>query len=349
MKTVATSMTVVEYCNSMERKEIVVNRDYQRSSTVWPPVARSFLIETILLDFPMPKLSLYQITDLRSRQTYKEIVDGQQRSGTIRDFFNDKLRLSGSLETEDVRGKTYSELSDEYKQRFIDYQISIDLFVATTPDEVREVFRRINSYTVPLNPEEQRHAVYQGAFKWFVHRLSKLFDESFLRIGLFNQRRLVRMADAKLLTEIAHAFLNGIKTTNKGMLNAFYRVKDKEFPEEAALEQRITFAFDQILDWTEIHNGPIMKHYQVYSLVLAITHLVSPIEHLNGIYESPGLKMLDRDVAVMNLTALADAVESPEQSIGFDDFINASSSRTNVGEQRAKRFVTFCRALLGEI
>ena len=63
MKITSSAFTVSDYCEAMKRKEIIVNRDYQRSSKVWPPQARSFLIETILLDCPIPKLSLYQITD----------------------------------------------------------------------------------------------------------------------------------------------------------------------------------------------------------------------------------------------------------------------------------------------
>jgi hypothetical protein len=78
-----TNYTIADYCAAMQRKEIVVNSDYQRSDKVWPPAARSFLIETILLNYSMPKLSLYQVTDVKSRKTYKEIVDGQQRSKIV--------------------------------------------------------------------------------------------------------------------------------------------------------------------------------------------------------------------------------------------------------------------------
>jgi hypothetical protein len=71
---VHTSYSVADYCQGMRRKEIIVNREYQRSDEVWPPAARSFLIETILLGYPIPKLSLYQIVDLRSRTSRREWV-----------------------------------------------------------------------------------------------------------------------------------------------------------------------------------------------------------------------------------------------------------------------------------
>jgi hypothetical protein len=78
-----TNMTIAEYCASMDRKEVIVNKNYQRSDQVWPHAARSFLIESILLGFPIPKIYLHSKTDLKTRKTIKEIVDGQQRSRAI--------------------------------------------------------------------------------------------------------------------------------------------------------------------------------------------------------------------------------------------------------------------------
>ena len=180
MKIVSTNFTIADYCEQLQRREITVNRDYQRSDKVWPPIARSYLIETILLGFPLPKLSLHQVTDVKSRKTSKEIVDGQQRSAAINAFFKDKLRLSRSLDTETIASRTYSELDEQDQQRFLDYSLSMDLFVGTTREEVREVFRRMNSYTIPLNAEERRHATYQGPFKWFINRITKRFDEGLI-------------------------------------------------------------------------------------------------------------------------------------------------------------------------
>ena len=79
MKLTTTTFTVAEYCDQMIAGSIIINSDYQRSPKVWPPAAKSYLIDSVLLGYPIPKLSLYQKTDLRSRKTIKEIVDGQQR------------------------------------------------------------------------------------------------------------------------------------------------------------------------------------------------------------------------------------------------------------------------------
>jgi hypothetical protein len=121
MEVIPAAYSVAEYCQQMARREIRVNQEYQRSDKVWPPPARSFLIETMLLGYPMPKLSLHQVTDVRSRTSTKEVVDGQQRSKAIFGYFNDEFRLSRSLELEDIRGKRFSDLDEEYQHKFLDY------------------------------------------------------------------------------------------------------------------------------------------------------------------------------------------------------------------------------------
>ena len=84
----------------------------------------------------------------------------------------------------------------------LNYHLGIDTFVGATPDEIRQTFKRMNSYTVPLNPQEKRHAEYQGAFKWFITDLSDKYAETFKKIGVFTEKQLTRMDDSELLFDI---------------------------------------------------------------------------------------------------------------------------------------------------
>ncbi len=339
--------TITEYCEMYGRKDVRVNKDYQRSDEVWPRTAQSFLIETILLNFPIPKLFLYQRTDLRTGRTIREIVDGQQRTKAIVDFLNNEYRLTNNVTLEEATGKSLAELPDELQHQFLNYGLNFDVFVGATEEEVREVFRRMNSFTVPLNAEEQRHAIYQGEFKWFMNRLAQEYSEAFRNAGVFNQKSLVRMQDQKLLTEVSCAYFSGIATTNKRSLDKVYRDHDKpkSFPEKADLGSRLHSALNRLFKWSDLYETPLMRPHQVYSLVLAVMHLQKPLDTLTRWYDGPR-RFADQETIIVNLSRLAEAIERGEEAAqDLLPFVNASSERTNVASQRGSRFEWFCRAL----
>lgn len=348
MKSVPTMFTIADYCAAMKRGEITVNKDYQRSDQVWPVTARSYLIETILKGFPIPKLYLYQVTDVKSRTTYKEIVDGQQRSVAILDFHDDKLRLAKSAENTSIRNKSYSELEDDDQHAFLDYPVNVDLFVSATPAEVVEVFRRMNSYTVPLNAEEQRHATYQGKFKWFINELADKLEPIFLTIGVFKEKQLVRMLDNKLLTELCDSFAHGIRTTDKKKLDAMYKDHDLEFPKGNEYRDRILDTFKAIRSVEAIHATALMKPHMVYSLAQASTHVTRPVRKFERIFRSPRLRAVNWATALPNLTRLAEAADADEPDGRFAEFTEASQQKTNVAETRKTRFKWFCAAVTRE-
>ena len=321
----------------MDRREVVVNRQYQRSDRVWPSAARSFLIESLLLGFPMPKVYLHAKTDLKTRQTVKEIIDGQQRSRAIHDYFHDRFPLSQRLETEEVRGRRYSELEPEWQSRFLTYPISLDLFVSATAQEVQEIFRRLNSYTIPLNPEELRHARFQGEFKWAIYGLSRRYWTVFLNNAIFTEKGLVRMQDTKLLTEVSHAVQNGIATTNKTTLDAMYRKYDDDVEGTKRIYDRLSRTLDQLASFDFLKELDLARPHIVYSLMVTLANNHEPIPGL----ERPALVDLSDVVEVeRRLAELGEAMVLDEEGLKespWRRFVVSSSSRTNVREQREAR------------
>ena len=344
MQVTSSSFTVAEYCNQMEDNKIVVNRDYQRSAKVWPPAARSYLIDTILLGFPIPKLSLYQRTDLKSRQTIKEIVDGQQRSEAILGFYNDEFRISGKSQ---FSGKRFSQLDEETQVRFLDYQLSVDVFVSATERDIRQMFRRINSYTVPLNRQEYRHATYQGEFKWFIVDLTEQYAQLLKDIGVFNENQLSRMRDAELISEIIMATSDGIASASQNKLDAFYEEHDANFEESEAVSRQLNDALTYIANWKQLHNSPLMKPYNFYSLILAVLHTLRPTERLADLEPNIALSIsaLGDDQVITNLSLLAASLEDPENYKNLSDFVEAGSSATTTLKNRTIRFRYFLKAL----
>jgi hypothetical protein len=348
LQVMASSYAVVDFCAAIARGEIQVNRDYQRSPEVWPQAARSFLVETILLGYPMPKLSLYQLTDVKSRKVTKEIVDGQQRSMAICDYFNDAFPIAQNSGLVRARGRRYSELDDDLKDAFLDYPVQVDLFLSATRDEIIDVFRRINSYTVPLNPEEQRHAVFQGKFKWFIYRLSAEYGSSLVTIGAFSESQLVRMADTKLYSEICHALEFGITTTNRRRLDALYKSKDECFPEEEAWEDALSGGLDWLIGTPDLYRSGLLRPYHLYSLLLAWMACSGKARGTQIPCETAS-RVADREDVARGLTRLAAALASETPDKRFDGFLKASESKTNVAAQRKERFRWYCLALGGEL
>jgi uncharacterized protein with ParB-like and HNH nuclease domain len=62
---------------------------YQRRPR-WSPAKQSKLIESLLMNIPIPPIFLYE----RDLAKY-EVMDGQQRLSTIRAFFEDQFKLQG--------------------------------------------------------------------------------------------------------------------------------------------------------------------------------------------------------------------------------------------------------------
>jgi len=185
IRTTANNMTIADYSEQLRNRQITINHDYQRSDTVWPISAKSNLIDTILSGYPIPKLILSQTTDLDTRKTRKEVVDGQQRTAAITEFLENKYSLSRG----DFAGNRFNDLDDTTKREFLEYSLSADIFTSATDEEIREVFRRINSYQVPLNRQETRHATHQGEFKWFIRDLGKYTRPALERLELWRRNR----------------------------------------------------------------------------------------------------------------------------------------------------------------
>ena len=153
----------------LERRELVVNRDYQRGSGIWPNGPSSYFIDTIIENFPFPKIYMYEFVNREERNIRKEIVDGQQRISAITRFYNNEFALGSDSEHSGMR---FRDLDEETQEKFLSYVVSVDVIRSAQRGEILQMFRRMNAYTLPLNEAEKRHSSFQGDFKWFVNEIS---------------------------------------------------------------------------------------------------------------------------------------------------------------------------------
>lgn len=331
-------MSVADYCHEYNNGKIVVNEQYQRNVGLWTSQAKSFFIESILLEFPIPKLYLHVRIDLKSRNQTKEVVDGQQRTQALVSFFNNKQRLTSNIDTEELRGLKYSQLDENWQSRFLSYSLPIDQFPVADDEEVQEAFRRMNANNVPLNDEEQRNARFQGPFKWFVIQVADEYKSPLRLIGLFSRRDLIRMADLKLYAEILLGIDVGFVTVKGKQLDDLYKRYNSTFPHEEEYGGLLRVGLDAFLGRPDLHHPSLMRAHMFQSVILALIGLREP-GRFAGLAEGSHAQMIAQITAKdVPLQALLGALQDPDAYPDLQDFTDASSRKTNVEISKIVRF-----------
>jgi hypothetical protein len=141
--------------------------DFQRLQ-VWKPRQKALLIESILLQIPLPAFYFAEDTDGRMR-----VVDGLQRLSTVRDFVRSGeepgFRLRQLEYLSDVDGLRFDDLPAPWKRRIHNTQIVVHVIDPTTPAPVKfDIFRRINTGGTPLNAQEIRHCMSKTRSREFL-------------------------------------------------------------------------------------------------------------------------------------------------------------------------------------
>ncbi|NOU30780.1 MAG: DUF262 domain-containing protein [Polyangiaceae bacterium] len=155
--------------------------EYQRRHR-WSPERKSRLIESFLMNVPVPPVFLFERELARF-----EVMDGRQRLTSLGDFYANKFALIGLEQWADLNGRTYSELpskiQDGINRRYIS---SIILLKETGGDDAKAaelkkmIFERLNSGGVKLASQETRNAVHGGPLNSLCISLSE--NESFRRM-----------------------------------------------------------------------------------------------------------------------------------------------------------------------
>lgn len=344
MLAVYSPMSVEDYCKALNDGLIKVNDEYQRNAGIWASYARSFFIESILLEYPIPKIFLYSKVDLRSRSTVKEIVDGQQRSHTLQSFYNRKFRLSSKIETEELRGKNYYQLSEQFKSIFISYSLPIDEFRGFQPSDIQDSFRRMNSSNVPLNDEEQRNAKFQGPFKWFIQRVANRFSEILRVASVLSRRDIVRMGDNRLYSEIIHTALNGFVTTKSSQIDVLYKRFNSNFDIEDLCFSYLELGLKHALDVVRNNEKEIQRAYMFQSIALIFIDRHFEIGLREKVIETAPDVAANIGDRKIDLAILIDSLRDPDNHTSLSEFVE-SSKGTNVGRAKAVRFLYLSAAL----
>ncbi len=232
---------VLDFFEWHQRGELFLQPRFQRRPS-WSEKARSYLIDTILRELPVPKLFIREATDLKKRATIREVVDGQQRLRAVLDFIEGKLVVS-KIHNEEYANIEFSELPADIQKKFLSYRFSVDLLEGATDADVLSVFSRINSYTLTLKPQEKLNAEFFGPFKQKVYELGFAHYNFWVQNKILTDRAIARMGEAELTSELVIAMLDGLQQ-GKTSIRTFYKKFEERFPEANRIERE----FNTIID-----------------------------------------------------------------------------------------------------
>ena len=337
--------SIADFLQWHRQGELILNPAFQRRP-VWTNDARSYLIDTILRGFSMPKIYLRTTINPKTRTSIRDVVDGQQRLRTIIDFDDDALVLN--KRANEFAGMRYSDLGVEYQEAFLSYQITVEHLINATDQAVLETFARLNSYTVPLNPAELRHAMYDSELKWSIYWLTNDLRWFLQRYNIVSMRTMVRMDDDAFFAELVNLLVNGIVNGGAAALDALYKKNQGAFPRGESFREIISDA----VTWMDANlgqilaNTPLGRSYQVQMLFAAYAHLQHRAIPSGRLPQLPDQQGLDHpDAIVLRLAELAEAIESEEVGGPHRAFVDASSGATTRFKSRSVRFLAFVDAM----
>lgn len=183
----------------------IIAHEFQRNESIWTKTAKSRLIESLLLQIPLPAFYI----DATNEDQWL-IVDGMQRITTFKQFVIDQsFTLDGLDFLTDLHGKNYQELAPRWKRRIKETKLNVYLILrGTSPEIIFNIFRRINQGGMPLSAQEMRYAKNSG--NKVTELLQELAQSSVFKKATDNGIKPERMIDQECILKVLSLMISNI-------------------------------------------------------------------------------------------------------------------------------------------
>ncbi|MCK8491767.1 DUF262 domain-containing protein [Spirosoma sp. RP8] len=171
---------------------------YQRKS-VWSLRDRKFFLDTIFRNYPTPPIFLHREIDDNGKTTY-HVVDGKQRLETIFMFADAKVAIDAKFGDDNLNNKKFKDLSTEFKRKLWDYILVVDYVESVDGTSINDIFDRVNRTSKNLEPQELRHARFDG---WFINLVETESSNKFWwDFKITTRGREKRMKNVQFISEL---------------------------------------------------------------------------------------------------------------------------------------------------
>jgi hypothetical protein len=252
MKHTSAPQSISWFQTQYREGRLILRPPFQRKP-VWSEKQRSALIESALMNIPIPEVYVQATVRPDGEQLFA-VVDGQQRLRTLLQFIgiereedregddNNGFTLTGLPPSSDFRDVSFADLEGESRTDFFQYEICVRMMHTNNIREVEDVFKRLNKFTMPLKAQELRNATYHGAFA----RLSEeLADDDYWAVNrIVTPAAIRRMADIEMMSDLLIGLLHGPQGGSAKAISSYYDAYeqyDEEFPDQ----NRVRRLFEQ--------------------------------------------------------------------------------------------------------
>lgn len=221
--------------------------EYQRDD-VWTDKQKSLFIESLLIGLPIPYIFIADIDEKEEPDAdgRVEIIDGSQRSRTIYQFRNNKLKLKGMERVPSLEGAKFSDLPPSRQRRFNRTTIRLIELKNINEDGRRLMFERLNSGGSELTEMEKRIGTEDGEFLSFIRDLAAK-DSPFEILAPVSKQKSKRAEHAEYVLRFFAYRENylGFEHKVRDFLNDYLDVTSASF-DEAKKAQLNTYFFEML-------------------------------------------------------------------------------------------------------
>ena len=278
MRHTATTHPISWFTERDREGNLALQPNFQRRK-VWADRQKSNLVESILLQFPVPEIYMQVKTGPDGHSEYV-VVDGQQRISAILEFLGVNNREPFELRLLDANsiwsGYSFDDLNDEQKAQFYGHSMAVRYLQDARDSEIEDLFRRLNKYLTPLNAQELRNATYRGPLL----RLSEAIAEDpfWSENGLAKPEAIRRMRDIEFVSDLIIGLLDGPQSGNAKTLDQYYALfedYEREFPRQRECRRRFSNSLELIQETLpDLKTTRWSNKTDFYSLFVAVAHLL---------------------------------------------------------------------------
>lgn len=270
MKTSATNRKLRVLLTSIKAGTLIPKPEFQRR-LVWTNEDKLNFLQTVLQGYPFPEIYI-AASEVNSDtgEGTEMLVDGQQRITTLYQYFlgSELLKLKNNLHP-------YKDLPEKQKIDFLEYEVVIRDLGNKTIDEIKEIFKRINSTKYSLNAMEIHNARFDGAFKKFAEEISQ--HTFFERNRIFTASDIKRMNDVVFGLTILITILSNYFNRDDEF-ESFLSTYNDEFEYEMDLKTELDTTFTSIEKLSLNDKSRGWKRADIFTLIVELHRAIFKIK-----------------------------------------------------------------------